>query len=259
MLNTSVHLSMRRSCKPSRAGRTEDDRAYSEAFALRESQRPWSRAFRRGAASPSEYAKHARPALISCTLRRPTVGDISAYAIERYAKPSDESRPSPTTPAMSSSLRASQAVDPTPRTTTGQRTLDRGRRNGHHGTVVQLRARTLTSTRIRGERRWSRPAKVPPPLPASLEASDRHNLFALSKEGRVLQRRLDPSKDITRPSREPLAFTDASPSMKGSGRWRCSLGPGLRRLTLQVRLSPTNTPIHLSRRGSLRLGSDNSF
>ena len=70
------------------------NRVYSEDFALRESRRPWPRAF--------VVAQYLRSDHVKATGFDPVTnfenlqpGDIGAYAMGRYAKPSDESRPKP--------------------------------------------------------------------------------------------------------------------------------------------------------------------
>jgi autotransporter-associated beta strand protein len=72
----------------------EHNRAYSNGFALRERWRPWARAFVVTQYLRADYAERTgfEPVADFEALQP---GDIGAYAMGRYAKPTDESRPKP--------------------------------------------------------------------------------------------------------------------------------------------------------------------
>jgi len=72
----------------------EHNRAYSEDFALRERWRPWSRSFVVTQYLRADYAGTTGFEPVS-DFEELQPGDIGAYAMGRYAKPSDESRPKP--------------------------------------------------------------------------------------------------------------------------------------------------------------------
>ena len=72
----------------------EHNRGYSGGFALRESRRPWSRAFVVAQYLRSDHAKVTGFEPVT-NFEDLQPGDIGAYAMGRYAKPSDESRPTP--------------------------------------------------------------------------------------------------------------------------------------------------------------------
>jgi len=72
----------------------QHNRAYSDDFALREGRRPWARAFVVTQFLRSEYASETGFEPVA-NFEDLQPGDIVAWAMGRYAKPSDEDRPTP--------------------------------------------------------------------------------------------------------------------------------------------------------------------
>jgi len=174
----------------------EHNRGYSEGFALRESRRPWSRAF-----VVTQYLRsdHAR-----ATGFRPVTnfedlqpGDIGAYAMGRYAKPSDESRPTPRdTGHAFIVVGAPTVIDPTTEGYDGRGTLQDEAAKVIAVPVVDSSANVHFDhdSRKNEEGRYSLPKDRPHSRAAAGGVGTGTIWFALSEEGRVLQRRLGPQQ-----------------------------------------------------------------
>jgi hypothetical protein len=174
--------------------REEHNRAYSDHFVLRESRRPWARAF--------VVAQHLRSDLANTTGFEPVTnfedlqpGDIGAYAMGRYAKPSDEDRPKPRdTGHVFVVAGPPTVVDPSTHDYDGRGTLREDAAKVIALPVVDSSA-TLhfdPDSRKNGEGRYS-PPKIRPHSRVRAGGVGVGTIwFALSEEGRVLQRRLGP-------------------------------------------------------------------
>ncbi len=237
----------------------EYNRAYSEAFALRESRRPWSRAFVVAHHLRSGDARSTGFDLVS-SFEDLRSGDIGAYAMGRYAKPSDESRPKPRdTGHVFIVAGRPSLVDPDTKNYDGRGTLTEDAATVIAVPVVDSSA-TLhfdPDSRKNDDGRYALP-KVPPHSRAKPGGVGMGTIwFALSEEGRVLQRRLGPQQKY-----RPVLARAAR--LHG----RITLDEGILDDgdALLVRVfdnSPSefagasygDTPIHLSGEGGLRLGS----
>ncbi len=174
--------------------RHEYNRVYSEDFVLRESRRPWARAF--------VVTHHFRGEQANATGFEPVPnfeylqsGDIGAYAMGRYAKPSDESRPKPTdTGHVFVVVGPPTVVDPATKGYDGRGTL---REDAAKVIAVPVIDSSATvhfdpDSRKNGEARYSLPEFRPHPRTRAGGVGTGTIWFALSKEGHVLQRRLGP-------------------------------------------------------------------
>lgn len=236
----------------------EYNRVYSEAFALRESLRPWSRAFvvtqyLRSSEAPATGFENVS----SFEELRP--GDIGAYATGRYAKPSDDSRPTPRdTGHVFIVAGRPSLVDPDTKNYDGRGTLVADAAKVIAVPVVDSSA-TLhfdPDSRKNDDGRYTLP-KDPPHARAKPGGVGTGTIwFALSKEGRVLQRRLGPQQKyrpvLARAARLSGRIALDEVILDGGG-------------ALLVRVfgnSPSefdgasygDAPIHLSGEGGLRLG-----
>jgi len=174
--------------------RPEHNRAYSEDFALRERWRPWSRSF-----VVTQYlrAEHAETTgfepLTDFEELQP--GDIGAYAMGRYAKPSDESRPKPKdTGHVFIVVGLPTVVDPETEGYDGRGTLSAKAARVIAVPVVDSSA-TLhfdPDSRKNEKERYSLPKALPHSRAEPGGVGAGTIWFALSEEGRVLQRRLGP-------------------------------------------------------------------
>ncbi len=235
----------------------EHNRVYSEAFALRESLRPWSRAFvvtqyLRSSEAPATGFENVS----SFEELRP--GDIGAYATGRYAKPSDDSRPTPRdTGHVFIVAGRPSLVDPDTKNYDGRGTLVVDAAKVIAVPVVDSSA-TLhfdPDSRKNDDGRYTLP-KDPPHSRAKPGGVGTGTIwFALSKEGRVLQRRLGPQQKyrpvLARAARLSGRIALDEVTLDGGG-------------ALLVRVfgnSPSefdgasygDAPIHLSGEGGLRL------
>jgi autotransporter-associated beta strand protein len=174
----------------------EHNRVYSEGFALRESRRAWSRAFVVAQYLRSDHAKATgfEPVTNFEELRP---GDIGAYAMGRYAKPSNESRPTPVdTGHVFVVVGPPTVIDPTAEDYDGRGTLQEKATK-----VIAVPVVDSSSTihfdpdsRKNEEGRYSLP-KVRPHSRAKAGGVGTGTIwFALSKEGRVVQQRLGPQE-----------------------------------------------------------------
>jgi hypothetical protein len=176
--------------------REEHNRVYSEGFALRESRRPWSRAFVVTQYLRSDYAKATgfEPVDDFEDLRP---GDIGAYATGRYAKPSDESRPKPRdTGHVFVVVGTPTVVDPQTKGYNGRGTLKEEAAKVIAIPIVDSSAAVHfdPDSRKNGDGRYSLP-KVRAHSRARAGGVGTGTIwFALSTEGRVLQRRLGPQQ-----------------------------------------------------------------
>lgn len=237
----------------------EYNRAYSETFALRESRRPWSRAF-----VVAQYLRsHEAPATgfeVVSSFEELQSGDIGAYAMGRYAKPSDDGRPTPRdTGHVFIVAGRPSLVDPDTDNYDGRRTLAKEAAKVIAVPVVDSSATVHfdPDSRKSDDGRYALP-KVPPHTRAKPGGVGTGTIwFALSKEGRVLQRRLGPKQRyrpvLARAARLKGRIALEEAVLDASG-------------ALSVRIfdnSPSefagvaygDEPIHLSGKGGLRLGS----
>ena len=240
-------------------GRDEYNRVYSEDFALRERRRPWSRAFvvaqylRSGDASATGFE-----AVTSFEDLRS--GDIGAYAMGRYAKPSDDSRPKPRDTGHVFIVTGSPTlVDPATKDYDGRGTLEKDAAKVIAVPVVDSSATPHfdPDSRKNADGRYGLP-KVRPHSRARPGGVGTGTIwFALSEEGRVLQRRLGPQQKyrpvLARAARLSGNIALDEVILDGGG-------------TLLVRVfdnSPAefagisygDAPIHLTGEGGLRIGS----
>lgn len=239
-------------------GRDEHNRAYSEDFALREHRRPWARAFvvaqyfRSGDAPATGFQ-----VVTSFEDLRP--GDIGAYAMGRYAKPSDESRPKPRdTGHVFIVAGAPSVVDPATKGYDGRGTLTKDAAKVVAVPVVDSSATVHfdPDSRKNADGRYDMPEVRPHSRARPGGVGTGTVWFALNEEGRVLQRRLGPQQKyrpvLARAARlsGEIALDEAILDHGG---------------TLSVRVfdnSPTefagasygDAPIHLTGAGGLRLG-----
>ena len=172
----------------------EHNRVYSEDFALRESRRPWSRAFVVARFLRSDHAEATGfDPVTSFEDLQP--GDIGAYAMGRYAKPSDESRPKPRDTGHVFVVTGRPAVvDPATHGYEGRGTLQDDAVKVIAVPVVDSSATAHfdPDSRKNEEGRYASPAVRPHPRARAGGVGTGTIWFALNEEGRVLQRRLGP-------------------------------------------------------------------
>lgn len=237
----------------------EHNRVYSEGFALREGRRPWPRAFVVTQYLRSDHAKATgfEPVKNFEDLRP---GDIGAYAMGRYAKPSDESRPTPRdTGHVFIVVGRPTVVDPETKGYDGRKTL-------HEQAVKVIAVPVVDSSstihfdpdsRKNEEGHYSLP-KFRPHVRAKAGGVGTGTIWlALSKEGHVLQRRLGPHQRyrpvLARAARLRARISLDETVVDGGG-------------SLLVRVfdhslpefddvSYGDAPIHLTGEGGLRLAS----
>jgi len=237
----------------------EHNRVYSEDFALRESRRPWSRAF-----VVTQYLRSSEaPATgfeIVSSFEDLRSGDIGAYAMGRYAKPSDETRPKPRdTGHVFIVTGQPSVVDPDTKNYNGRGTLA-----ADAAKVIAVPVVDSSSTlhfdpdsRKNDDGRYTLPRVAPHTRAKPGGVGTGTIWFALSKEGRVLQKRLGPQQKyrpvLARAARLHGRIELDDVILDGSG-------------ALLVRVfdnSPSefagasygDEPIHLSGDGGLRLAS----
>ena len=174
----------------------EHNQVYSEDFALREGRRPWPRAFVVARYLRSDHAKATgfEPVANFESLQP---GDIGAYAMGRYAKPSDENRPKPRdTGHVFVVAGPPSVVDPATEGYDGRGTL---RKDAVKVIAVPVIDSSATvhfepDSRKSEEGRYV-PPKFRPHARARAGGVGAGTIwFALSDEGRVLQRRLGPQQ-----------------------------------------------------------------
>ncbi|MGB3051785.1 MAG: hypothetical protein WBB42_12350 [Polyangiales bacterium] len=174
--------------------RDEHNRVYSEDFALRESRRPWPRAFVVAQYLRSDHAKETGFDPVT-NFEDLQPGDIGAYAMGRYAKPSDESRPKPRdTGHVFVVAGPPTVVDPTTKGYDGRRTLKEEVAKVIAVPVVDSSATIHfdPDSRKNEEGRYSLPKFRPHSRARAGGVGTGTVWFALSREGHVLQRRLGP-------------------------------------------------------------------
>jgi len=172
----------------------EHNRVYSEDFALRESRRPWPRAF--------VVTQYLRSDHVEATGFDPVTnfedlqpGDVGAYAMGRYAKPSDETRPKPRdTGHVFVVVGSPTVVDPTTKGYGGRGTLQKEAAKVIAVPIVDSSATIHfdPDSRKNEEGRYSLPKFRPHSRARAGGVGTGTVWFALSKEGHVLQRRLGP-------------------------------------------------------------------
>jgi len=239
--------------------RDEHNRAYSEDFALRESRRPWSRAFVVTQYLRSDDAKTTGFDPVD-DFEDLQPGDIGAYAMGRYAKPSDETRPKPRDTGHVFIVAAPPTVvDPKTEGYDGHGTL---REEAAKVIAVPIVDSSATvhfdpDSRKNGDDLYSLPKFRPHSRARAGGVGSGTIWFALSEEGRVLQRRLGPQQKyrpvLARAARLSGRISLDEPILDQSG-------------ALLVRVfenSPSerdgvfygDAPVHLTGKGGLRLAS----
>jgi autotransporter-associated beta strand protein len=172
--------------------RPEHNRAYSADFALRERWRPWSRSFVVTQYLRADYAETTGFEPVT-DFEELQPGDIGAYAMGRYAKPSDESRPKPKdTGHVFIVVGPPIVVDRQTEDYDGRGTLSEDAAKVIAVAVVDSSA-TLhfdPDSRKDEKERYSLPTVLPHSRAKPGGVGAGTIWFALSEEGRVLQRRL---------------------------------------------------------------------
>jgi autotransporter-associated beta strand protein len=239
--------------------RDEYNRVYSEDFALQESRRPWPRAFvvaqylRSGDARATGFE-------VVTNFEDLRSGDIGAYAMGRYAKPSDDSRPKPRDTGHVFIVAGSPTVvDPATKGYDGRGTLEKDAAKVIAVPVVDSSA-TLhfdPDSRKNADGRYDLPEVRPHSRAKPGGVGTGTIWFALSEQGRVLQRRVGPQQRyrpvLARAARLSGNITLDEVILDGGG-------------ALLVRVfgnSPGEfagssygaAPVHLTGEGGLRLGS----
>lgn len=174
----------------------EYNRAYSEDFALRESRRPWARAF-----VVTQYLRddHAEATGFEpvTDFERLQPGDIGAYAMGRYTKPSDDSRPKPKdTGHVFIVVGPPTVVDPKTEDHDGRGTLSEDATKVIAVPVIDSSSIVHfdADSRKTENGRYALPEAVPHSRARPGGVGTGTIWFALSDEGRVLQRRLGPGQ-----------------------------------------------------------------
>jgi autotransporter-associated beta strand protein len=239
--------------------RDEHNRVYSEDFALRESRRPWPRAFVVTQYLRSDEAP-ATGFQVVTSFEDLRSGDIGAYAMGRYAKPSDESRPKPRDTGHAFIVTGSPTVvDPTTRGYDGRGTLTEDAAKVIAVPVVDSSATVHfdPDSRKNADGRYELPDVRPHSRAKPGGIGTGTIWFALSDKGRVLQRRVGPHQKyrpvLARAARLSGSITLDDVILDDGG-------------TLPVRVfdhSPQefagssygDTPVHLTGEGGLRIGS----
>ena len=174
----------------------EHNHIYSEGFALRESRRPWPRAFVVTQYLRSDHAKATGFDPVT-SFEKLQPGDIGAYAMGRYAKPSDESRPKPRdTGHIFVVVGPPTVVDPTTKAYDGRGTLHKDAAKVIAVPVIDSSAIVHfdPDSRKNGEGQYSAPSARPHARARAGGVGTGTIWFALNEEGRVLQRRLGPQQ-----------------------------------------------------------------
>lgn len=235
----------------------EHNRVYSEDFALRESRRPWPRAFVVTKYLRSDYAENTgfEPVTSFEDLR---AGDIGAYAMGRYAKPSDESRPKPRdTGHVFVVTGRPTVVDPATEGYDGRGTLHSDAAKVIAIPVVDSSATVHfdPDSRKNDEGSYTLPELRPHSRARAGGVGTGIIWFSLTSEGRVLQRRLGPQQKY-RPVLARAARLSGNISLDEA------ILDGSDSLLVRVfESSPAefeglrygSTPVHLTGRGGLRL------
>jgi hypothetical protein len=174
--------------------RDEHNRAYSEGFALRESRRPWARAFVVTKYLRSDHAEMTGFDPVD-DFEELEPGDVGAYAMGRYVKPSDANRPRPRdTGHVFIVVGAPTVVDPDTDGYDGRGTL---RKDAAKVIAVPIIDSSATmhfppDSRKNSDGRYSLPEVRPHSRARPGGVGTGTIWFALSDEGHVLQRRLGP-------------------------------------------------------------------
>ncbi|MGB5809687.1 MAG: hypothetical protein WBG86_04100, partial [Polyangiales bacterium] len=170
----------------------EHNKAYSEDFVLRERWRPWSRSFVVTDYFRAEHTKTTgfKPVTNFEELRP---GDIGAYAMGRYAKPTDESRPRPKDTGHVFIVTGSPTVvDPETEGYDGRGTLSEKVAKVIAVPVVDSSATVHfdPDSRLDEKGRYALPEVLPNPRAKAGGLGTGTIWLALSEDGGVLQRRL---------------------------------------------------------------------
>ena len=239
--------------------RDEHNHVYSEDFVLRESRRPWSRAFVVTRYLRSDHAKATGFDPVT-DFEDLQPGDIGAYAMGRYAKPSDESRPKPRdTGHVFVVVGPPTVVDPTTKGYDGRGTLQE-----EAAKVIALPVVDSTSTlhfdpdsRKNEEGSYSLPKFRPHTRAKAGGVGTGTIWFALSEEGRVLQRRLGPQQKyrpvLARAARLRGRISLDEAILDGGGALLVRVFDGSP--SEFDGISYGDSPVHLTGEGGLRLAS----
>lgn len=237
----------------------EHNQAYSEDFTLRERLRPWPRAFVVTQYLRTDYAEATGfEAVANFEDLRP--GDIGAYAMGRYAKPADETRPKPRdTGHVFVVIDPPTVVDPETEGYDGQGTLAKDVAKVIAVPVVDSSSIVHfdPDSRTDDKGRFVLPSSLPHPRARPGGVGTGTIWFALNKEGRVLQRRLGP-KQKYRPVLARAARLNGNISLDGSV---LDEGDALRVRVFDSTPSEFegarygDAPVHLTGTGGLRIAS----
>lgn len=235
------------------------NRVYSEDFALRESRRPWSRAFVVTNHLRSEQARTTgfEPVPSFEDLR---AGDIGAYSMGRYVKPSDENRPKPRdTGHVFIVTDRPTVVDPSTKNYDGRGSLSKDAAKVIAVPVVD----SSSSIHFGPDSRKNEAGRytLPPAAPHSRARPGGVGTgtvwFALSEEGRVLQRRLGPQQKyravLARAARLRGRIALDEVALDGGGSLLVRVFDNVPAEFAGI--SYGDEPIHLTGEGGLRLGS----
>ena len=235
------------------------NRVYSEDFALRESRRPWSRAF--------VVTNHLRSEEAATTGFEPVPsfedlreGDIGAYSMGRYTKPSDEDRPKPRdTGHVFIVTGRPTLVDPNTKNYDGRGSLSKKAAKVIAVPVVDSSATVHFDPDSRKDEagRYTLPPAAPHSRAKPGGLGTGTIWFALSEEGRVLQRRLGPQQRyravLARAARLHGRIVLDEVALDGGGSLLVKVFDNAPAIFAGI--SYGDEPIHLTGEGGLRLGS----
>jgi autotransporter-associated beta strand protein len=235
------------------------NRVYSEDFALRESRRPWSRAF--------VVTNHLRSEEAPATGFEPVpsfedlrAGDIGAYSMGRYTKPSDEDRPKPRdTGHVFIVTGPPTVVDPETKNYDGRGSLSKEAAKVIAVPVVDSSATVHfdPDSRKNEAGRYTLPPARPHSRARPGGVGTGTIWFALSEEGRVLQRRLGPQQRyravLARAARLHGRIVLDEVALDGGGSLLVKVFDNAPAEFAGIAYG--DEPIHLTGKGGLRLGS----
>jgi autotransporter-associated beta strand protein len=176
----------------------EHNYPYSEDFTLRERWRPWARAFVVTQFLRSDYAEAAGFEPVK-DFEQMRPGDIGAYAMGRYAKPSDENRPRPKdTGHVFIVTGTPTVVDPKTPNYDGRGTLSNKAAKVIAVPVVDASAIVHfdPDSRVDEKGRFTMPEVVPRHRAKAGGLGSGTIWLALSEDGHAIQRRLGPKQNF---------------------------------------------------------------
>lgn len=237
----------------------ENNRAYSEGFALRESRRPWARAFVVTQYLRGEHAEMTGFEPVK-NFEDLQPGDIGAYAMGRYAKPTDETRPTPRdTGHVFIVVGAPSVVDPETKGYDGRGTLQ-----DEAAKVIAVPVVDSSSTvhfdpdsRKDDKGHYALPRVRPHSRAEPGGVGTGTIWFALSEEGRVLQRRMGPHQKyrpvLARAARLSGSISLDEPVLDDGGALLVRVFDNAPSELDGISLGAA--PVHLTGEGGLRLAS----